>query len=60
MDRSNKATLPLTIPRSLFKSSAKDLRFELKFILNLDYMTILFSQNFQLAGSLDSRVGILA
>ena len=25
MDRSNKATLPLTIPRSIFKSSAKDL-----------------------------------
>ena len=24
-DRSNTATLPLTIPRSLFKSSAKDL-----------------------------------
>ena len=25
VDRSNKTTLPLTIPRSIFKSSAKDL-----------------------------------
>ena len=32
MDRSNKATLPRTIPRSLFKSSAKDLALE-----NLDF-----------------------
>ena len=31
-DRSNKATLLLTIPRSLFKSSAKDLALE-----NLDF-----------------------